>query len=121
MARNPQSRDELHRRLVEFIGSEAADTLMEALPPHSWDELATKDMVVATKDMVVATNDMVLAVKADLELVKDDVAAVKYDVAAVKEDVAAVKEDVGLLTIAFERLDTKVDHFADRFDLKLEA
>jgi hypothetical protein len=43
MARDPRSRDELYRRLAEVLGADATDTLMEALPPHHWDELATKD------------------------------------------------------------------------------
>jgi hypothetical protein len=45
MPRDPQSRDELHRRLAESIGPEAAATLMEALPPHPWDELASRSDV----------------------------------------------------------------------------
>jgi hypothetical protein len=42
MARDPRSRHELNRRLEETLGPEAAETLMEAQPPHPWNELATK-------------------------------------------------------------------------------
>ncbi|MYJ99450.1 MAG: hypothetical protein F4028_10715 [Acidimicrobiaceae bacterium] len=38
-----QKRFELHEELIEFIGPDKAETLMEALPPVSWDQLATKD------------------------------------------------------------------------------
>jgi hypothetical protein len=37
------ARRELHARLSSAIGDEAASTLMEQLPPTSWEELATKD------------------------------------------------------------------------------
>ncbi|MDE0066587.1 MAG: hypothetical protein OXN44_06915 [Acidimicrobiaceae bacterium] len=38
-----QKRFELREELIEFIGQDKAETLMEALPPVSWDQLATKD------------------------------------------------------------------------------
>ena len=43
MSGDTQARHVLHDRLVEAIGREAADTLMEALPPVPWSDLATKD------------------------------------------------------------------------------
>jgi hypothetical protein len=79
MSNDPTSRAELRRRLAASIGDEAADTLMEALPPHSWDELATKHDV--------------FALKTDLEAVKADVAEVKADVAEVKADVAGLRRE----------------------------
>ena len=33
----------LMRRLIEVLGEEEADTLMESLPPVVWRQLATKD------------------------------------------------------------------------------
>jgi hypothetical protein len=43
MASDAQDRHELHQRLAEAIGPDAAGTLMENLPPHPWDKMATKD------------------------------------------------------------------------------
>ena len=42
MSGNAHARNELHDRLVDAIGREAANTLMEALPPIPWSDLATK-------------------------------------------------------------------------------
>ena len=33
----------LHTNLVESMGEEAADTLMDQLPPSGWDQMATKE------------------------------------------------------------------------------
>jgi hypothetical protein len=43
MAFDEHARHELHLRLVEAIGEEAASTLMSSLPPDRWDHLANKD------------------------------------------------------------------------------
>lgn len=42
MAISEQSRHELYRRLEETLGSDAAATLMEHLPPVGWADVATK-------------------------------------------------------------------------------
>jgi hypothetical protein len=100
MARDPRSRHELQRRLEELLGEEGAHTLMEALPPHSWDELATKTDV--------------LAVKADVE-------GVRADVEGVRADVEAVKADVALLRLGFDHLDAKIDRLDERWGDRLDS
>ena len=42
MTISEQSRHQLHSRLVETLGPEAAATLMEHLPPVGWADVATK-------------------------------------------------------------------------------
>jgi hypothetical protein len=42
MAIDEHSRHQLYRSLQETIGSPAADTLMELLPPVGWADVATK-------------------------------------------------------------------------------
>ena len=42
MTISDQRRHDLHRRLVEVLGSDAAATLMEHLPPVGWADVATK-------------------------------------------------------------------------------
>ena len=100
MARDPRSRHELKRKLEEALGQEAADTLMEALPPHPWDELATK---------------------ADVALLRTDVEALRADVGVLKSDVGVLKSDVGALKSDVTLLRRDVERLEERFELKLEA
>lgn len=38
-----RTRHELHEALVELMGSERAETLMEHLPPTGWGDVVTKE------------------------------------------------------------------------------
>ncbi|MGQ0825243.1 MAG: hypothetical protein ACT4OX_09500 [Actinomycetota bacterium] len=67
MAGDARARDELRRRLDELLGAERADTLMEALPPMRWDELATKADIA----------DLRHATKADIAHIRAELAGVE--------------------------------------------
>ena len=54
--RTPQ----LHRKLIEVLGAEDADTLMTRLPPFSWHDIATKEDVRASE--LALRNDIDAAV-----------------------------------------------------------
>ena len=43
MAATQAQRAALYASLVDSMGEEAADTLMDQLPPTGWDQMATKD------------------------------------------------------------------------------
>lgn len=43
MAATQSQRAALYASLVESMGEEAADTLMDQLPPSGWDQMATKE------------------------------------------------------------------------------
>ena len=43
MAATQQQRAALYTKLAENMGHDAADTLMEQLPPDGWENMATKD------------------------------------------------------------------------------
>ena len=43
MAATQAQRASLYASLVDSMGEEAADTLMDQLPPSGWDQMATKD------------------------------------------------------------------------------
>lgn len=43
MAATQSQRAALYASLVDSMGEEAADTLMDQLPPSGWDQMATKD------------------------------------------------------------------------------
>lgn len=93
MPRDPQSRDELHRRLAESIGPEAAATLMEALPPHPWDELASRS----------------------------DVAVLKTDVAVLKTDVGELCRDFERLDTKIDRVEERFTARLETTEHKLMA
>lgn len=42
----------LYNQLTEAIGSEAANTLMELLPPNGWDQVATKGDIRASEELL---------------------------------------------------------------------
>ena len=44
----------LMRRLIEVLGEEEAETLMESLPPVVWQQIATKDDLAALEDSLMA-------------------------------------------------------------------
>jgi hypothetical protein len=65
MSSDEHTRHELHQRLVEAIGEEAASTLMSSLPPDRWDHLATKDdlglLRLELDERLVATREILEA------------------------------------------------------------
>ena len=50
MVVDERSRHELYRRLEEVLGSEAATTLIEHLPPLGWADVATKHDLVGLEE-----------------------------------------------------------------------
>ena len=71
MPASEKKRLALLNRLIEVLGREEAEVLMDSLPPVDWHQLATKDDVFA---------------------LKEDVFALKEDVVALKEDVVALEQ-----------------------------
>lgn len=47
----------LMRRLIEVLGEEEAETLMESLPPVVWSQLATKDDLGALEERLMSAMD----------------------------------------------------------------
>ena len=60
----------MHARLVDIMGQEDAETLMEHLPPVAWDQMATKDDLKASELRILAelakTNAALLETKGAL-------------------------------------------------------
>jgi len=69
-----RARTELHERLDETLGHDAADTLMGYLPPVGWADVATKQDLEALR----------VATKKDLELLGADLRA---DITALRGDI----------------------------------
>jgi len=55
MAISEQSRHELYQRLEEALGTAAASTLMEHLPPVGWADVATKHDLASSSSGCVRT------------------------------------------------------------------
>ena len=61
MAISQAQRTEMHQVLREKLTMDAADTLMEYLPPNGWDEVATKTDLLMLEERLNARIDRALA------------------------------------------------------------
>ena len=83
MAITDQQRLSLYMRLVEFMGQEDAEILMEHLPKSPWDQMATKDDVKASELRILT------------ELIKTNAALVETNAALVKTNAELAATRVG--------------------------
>ncbi len=68
MALDERARHDLYLRLEEHLGAEAAETLMEHLPPPGWAEVATKRDLDQLRAATKADIDQLrAATKADID------------------------------------------------------
>ncbi len=95
MAATQAQRAALYASLVDSMGEEAADTLMDQLPPGGWDQMATKDdlagaelrLQAAFTAAIAETNVKIVESHADLK-----VSMHKGFAEAAKERAEAAKE-----------------------------
>ena len=57
MPASEQKRLALRNRLIEVLGEEEAEVLMESLPPFDWHQLATKDDIKGTHKAIDALGE----------------------------------------------------------------
>lgn len=57
MPASEQKRLALRNRLIEVLGREEAEVLMESLPPFDWHQLATKDDIKGTHEAIDALGE----------------------------------------------------------------
>ena len=86
----------LMRRLIEVLGEEEAETLMESLPPVVWHQIATKDDLTGLKDGLAQLKDDVAQLKDDVVKLKDDLAELRGDVVNLKGEFAEFKGEIAL-------------------------
>lgn len=96
MAVNERGRRELHARLAEAIGEEAADELMEQLPPVPWHALAThadvdRSVVLVRADLEREMGALRAELRGDMRALR---AELKGDMAALR---AELKGDLATL------------------------
>jgi CHAD domain-containing protein len=108
MTIDERSRHELYLRLEESLGAEAANTMMEHLPPVGWADVATKRdldvLAAATKRDLEALS---AATKRDLEALA---VSTKTEIAALS---AATKRDIDALAASTK---TDIDALAAKTD-----
>ena len=81
MPASEKKRLALLNRLIDVLGKEEAEALMDSLPPVDWHQLATKD------DFFVLKSD-IFALKSDIEANK---AAIEANKAAIEANKAAIE------------------------------
>lgn len=101
MAPDEHIRNEVHNRLAEAIGSDAAAYVMTHLPPEDWPELATKADLRAFG--IEIHKDM--AHMAELFATRFDAVATRFD---------AVDQ-------RFDAVDQRFDSMEQRFDANMRA
>ena len=67
MPASEQKRLALRNRLIEVLGREEAEVLMESLPPFDWHQLATKNDVFALKGDIEANRTAIEANRTAIE------------------------------------------------------
>ncbi len=81
MTASEQKRFELREGLIDLLGQDKAETLMEALPPVSWDQLATKNDL----------NTLAVVIGAEFTKVASEFTAVRGELTAVRGEFTAVR------------------------------
>jgi len=102
MAIDERTRHDLYLRLEASLGPEAADTLMEHLPPVGWADVATKHDLDAHAVMTKQDLDAhALATKHDLDALRHDLDALRLDFHALRRDfdelAAGIRRDLDTL------------------------
>jgi len=111
MAAGEGERFELLNRLIEALGEDAAHKLMDALPPFSWDQIATKDDLNALATAITAKFDQVDAqfksinaqfesVNAQFEMVAAEFVNLRGEIA---KEVAGLSIKIGALDSSFSK------------------
>jgi len=105
MALDERSRHQLFVRLEDVLGSEAASTLMEHLPPTGWADVATKHDLDALRT----------ATKHDLDALRMDLDAFR---SAMKRDLDTLRE---VMDARFEAVDYRFEALEGRLLAEIRA
>jgi hypothetical protein len=125
MAVDERSRHELYRRLDEVLGSEAATTLIEHLPPVGWADVATKNDLRNLEerlelrfdridDRFGRVEDRFAAIDGRFDRVDDRFAAIDDRFDRVDDRFAAMEE-------RFDRVDDRFAAVEERMGLRFDA
>ena len=85
----------LMRRLIEVLGEEEAETLMESLPPVVWRQIATKDDLAALEERLKADmNGQFALLRGEFAELKGDFAELKGEFAELRGEFAELRGEV---------------------------
>ena len=116
MAVTESERYELYQVLVEKLGAEGAQTLMEHLPPAGWSDVATKHDLDHTRLLMSADLEQTrLALRADLDQHRADT---KAQLDGIRSDLDLHRTEMQS-ALDQHRAETKADIQAS--ELRLEA
>ncbi|MDW3217076.1 MAG: hypothetical protein R8F63_00575 [Acidimicrobiales bacterium] len=95
MAASESTRLRIRQYLIEVMDEEAADAMMESMPPMHWDELATKD---------------------DIARLDGRIDGLSERVDGLSERVDGLSERVDGLSVRMDTLGERMDTFSERMD-----
>ncbi len=99
----------LMRRLIEVLGEEEAETLMESLPPVVWHQLATKDDLAALEERLRAE------MNGQFALLRGEFAELKGEFAELKGKFAELEGKFAELEGKFAELEGKLTGIEGKF------
>ncbi len=121
MTASEQKRFELREGLIDLLGQDKAETLMEALPPVSWDQLTTKNdlntlVVVIGAEFTKVASEFT-AVRGELTAVRGELAEqtgeVHKEIGEVHKEIGEVHKEIGALHVAVSESSQKT---SDKLD-----
>ncbi len=114
MTASQQKRFELREGLIDLLGQDKAETLMEALPPVSWDQLTTKNDL---NTLVVVIGAEFTKVASEFTAVRGELTAVRGELAEqtgeVHKEIGEVHKEIGALRVAVSESSQKT---SDKLD-----
>jgi len=106
MAVDERSRHELYRRLEEVLGTEAATTLIEHLPPVAWADVVTKHDLAALEQRM----------ELRFARVDDRFARIDDRFALIDDRFARMEEQFARIDDRFDRMEERFNGLEERFN-----
>jgi hypothetical protein len=120
MVLDERARHELFLRLAAALGPEAAETLMEMLPPVGWADVATKRDLDALEDRMNLRFELLdqrfEMVDQRFEMVDQRFEALEQRFAAIDQRFEAIDQRFEAIDQRFEAIDQRFDAIDQRFD-----
>jgi archaellum component FlaC len=94
-------RHHLREKAVEAMDEDAADELMESLPPFDWHELATKSDLAAMEErqglQFAAVHKDLDGIHKDLDGIHDEIGGIRSEIGGIHSEIGGIRSEVGSL------------------------